>query len=439
MNILKVIHGYPPLYNAGSEVYSQTLCRGLIDQHKVTVLSREEDPFKPAFSSRITCDDLDRRIPIHLINIPSENFRYSYRNQLMDDYCQQLIDQSHFVLVHIGHLNHLSLSLLEVFARNQLPVVYTLHDYWLICPRGQFIKRNPKDNKCWQMCHQQIDQVCASDCYAGYFSGADNDRQADLDYWSGWISRRMEYVRQVIHHVDIFIAPSTYLQQRYNEQSTIPSEKMIYLDYGFDLNRLKPVPEQMPTRQAVTFGYIGTHIPAKGIQQLIEAFGQCKGDACLKIWGRPRGYNTASLKRLVDGLPNNKSEQISWHSEYANEHIMQDVFQHIDCLVVPSIWVENSPLVIHEALQARVPVITANIGGMAEYVQHEVNGLLFEHRDANDLAKQMQRVIDEPACLKKLGEHGYLSSTTGDIPNLSEHIQQIETIYHNVLTKRMTV
>ena len=40
-----------------------------------------------------------------------------------------------------------------------------------------------------------------------------------------------------------------------------------------------------------------------------------------------------------------------------------DVFNHCDAIVVPSIWAENSPLVIHEALQARVPVITADYGG----------------------------------------------------------------------------
>ena len=60
--------------------------------------------------------------------------------------------------------------------------------------------------------------------------------------------------------------------------------------------------------------------------------------------------------------------------------------------MVPSVWAENSPLVIHEVLQARVPVITADYGGMAEYVHHERNGLLFAHRDPASLAQQMQRL-----------------------------------------------
>ena len=67
--------------------------------------------------------------------------------------------------------------------------------------------------------------------------------------------------------------------------------------------------------------------------------------------------------------------------EYRNPEIVPEVFNRCDAIVVPSIWAENSPLVIHEALQARMPVITADYGGMAEYVHHERNGLLFRHRD----------------------------------------------------------
>lgn len=53
------------------------------------------------------------------------------------------------------------------------------------------------------------------------------------------------------------------------------------------------------------------------------------------------------------------------------EKILPEVFNKVDAIVVPSIWLENSPLVIHEALQAGVLVITANVGGMAEYIHHE--------------------------------------------------------------------
>jgi hypothetical protein len=52
MHILKIIHGYPLNYNAGSEVYSQSICNELSKFHKVSVLTREENPYSPDFAIR---------------------------------------------------------------------------------------------------------------------------------------------------------------------------------------------------------------------------------------------------------------------------------------------------------------------------------------------------------------------------------------------------
>jgi hypothetical protein len=70
MKILKVIHGYPMRYNAGSEVYSQTLCHGLAERHEVHVFTREEDAFAPDFRLRTEHDADDPRITVHVVNNP---------------------------------------------------------------------------------------------------------------------------------------------------------------------------------------------------------------------------------------------------------------------------------------------------------------------------------------------------------------------------------
>jgi hypothetical protein len=86
---------------------------------------------------------------------------------------------------------------------------------------------------------------------------------------------------------------------------------------------------------------------------------------------------------------------------------------------VPSVWVENSPLVIHEAQQARVPVITADAGGMAEYVHHEVNGLLFAHRDPAALAEQMQRSSTTRRWPPASARADTSRCRSGDIPDIT--------------------
>ncbi|MEW9824169.1 MAG: glycosyltransferase [Candidatus Symbiodolus clandestinus] len=433
MRILKIIHGYPPWYNAGSEVYSQMLCQGLAQRHEVHVVTREEDPFREDFSWQTLPDPQEARVTLHRVNIPGEKYRNCYRQPLVDKQLGYLLQTFQPDIVHIGHLNHLSTSFVSCIAAQGIPIVYTLHDYWLMCPRGQFIQRNPAKKKAelWAFCDEQADRKCAVNCYAGYFSGAVDEQATDIAYWTTWVQRRMEHIREIIKQVDHFIAPSRYLYDRHVAAFALPDDKVTYLDYGFDLQRLTN--RQRLPQQPFTFGYIGTHIPTKGIQHLIQAFGLLKGACQLHIWGRPRPHHTVGLQRIAATLPPEVQSRITWFPEYSNQQLVTAVLNQVDCVVVPSIWAENSPLVIHEALQVRLPVITADCGGMAEYVNHEVNGLLFKHRSVSSLAEQMQRLLDKPALAKKLGARGYLQSADGNIPNLTTHLAEIERLYLRLL------
>ena len=428
MKILKVIHGYPPTYNAGSEVYSQTLCQSLARSHDVHVFTREENPFLPDYHIREERSSLTK----HIVNIPLLRQRYRYRHEEVDSVFDALLQKLKPDIVHVGHLNHLSTSLLEKAQIRGIPIVFTLHDYWLICPRGQFIQRNSLEP--WQHCDGQEDQKCAGKCYSGYFSGGSLEKEIDIAYWTDWIRRRRLHLEEMIQHVDLFIAPSQYLLERFQQDLNIPSSKMTYLDYGFDLERLQA--RKRVKEDTFVFGYIGTHTPQKGIHLLIEAFSKVKGGCKLKVWGRSRSEVTPGLKQMVSLLPLSVQNSIEWHPEYSNDDIVSEVFNHVDVIVVPSIWVENSPLVIHEAQQAGVPVITADIGGMKEYVHHEVNGLLFAFRDSESLAFQMQRMMDNPALFQRLTKHRYLYSSAGDIPSIESHAQEIQTLYTNLCLKK---
>jgi glycosyltransferase involved in cell wall biosynthesis/MoaA/NifB/PqqE/SkfB family radical SAM enzyme len=435
MKVLQVIHGYPMRYNAGSEVYTQTLCHGLAARHEVHVFTREEDSFAPDFALREEVDPLEPCIKLHIVNVPRSRDRYRHKG--VDEQFAALCDRLQPDVVHIGHLNHLSTSLVLEAAARQIPVLYTLHDYWVMCPRGQFMQMQPADpTELWAACDGQQDRKCAECCYARYFSGDPKDAEEDAAYWTAWVARRMLHIREICEHVDHFIAPSRYLHDRYRDQFGLPERKLTYLDYGFDRQRLTG--RQRRVGEPFTFGYIGTHIPAKGIHHLIAAFGKVRGNCRLRIWGRPRGQDTDALKALAASLPAGIAERVEWFSEYRNQDIVRDVFDRVDAIVVPSVWVENSPLVIHEAQQARVPVLTADVGGMAEYVHHEVNGLLFRHRSPDSIAEQMQRLLDEPGLAARLGQRGYVFSETGDIPSLTEHVQEIERLYDDVIRRKKT-
>ena len=138
MKILQVIHGYPMRYNAGSEVYTQGLCQALADRNEVHVFTRQENAFLPEYAMQRETDPVDPRVTLHVINMARARDGYSHR--AVDNAFARLLDGIQPDVVHIGHLNHLSTSLVLAAKERNIPVVFTLHDYWLMCPRGQFIQ-----------------------------------------------------------------------------------------------------------------------------------------------------------------------------------------------------------------------------------------------------------------------------------------------------------
>ncbi len=419
MHILKIIHGYPPNYNAGSEVYSQSIVNELKKNNKVTVFTRYENEYEPDFKFRTETKD---GVDFVFVNMPRS--KDGYNHEIINNKFAKILEKIEPDVAHIGHLNHLSIGIVDELNNKGIPILYTLHDFWLMCPRGQFLQRNFDGNKLYQLCDGQENEKCAESCYKMYQSGI--DAEYDKQYWTNWIATRMDIFKDLINKIDLFHAPSRYLMNRYINDFGIPKEKVFYLDYGFPTHYLQP--EKFFDSEEFTFGYIGTHIPAKGINQLIDAFKKVKGKASLKIFGREQGQNTIALKKSA----NESINPIEFCGEYINHNLAKTVFNKVHCIVVPSIWAENSPLVIHEAQACHRAVITADYGGMKEYVKDGVNGLLFEHRNTKSLTEKLQFAIDNPDVIRKQGEHGYLYSTTGEIPNIKNHCSLLEEKYKEI-------
>jgi glycosyltransferase involved in cell wall biosynthesis/MoaA/NifB/PqqE/SkfB family radical SAM enzyme len=428
LHVIKIIHGYPLNYNAGSEVYSQSICEELSKQHKVSVFTREENPYSPDFAIRH--ENASDNLNFYFVNNPQG--KDGYRHKQLDDNFAKLISEIKPDIAHIGHLNHLSTGLVDELNKQNIPIVFTLHDFWLMCPRGQFLTRSIGKEHNFQLCSGQQDSKCASDCYRVYFSGNEQDEEQDIENWSSWTHQRMIETKSIIDKVDLFIAPSNYLRSRFVDEFSVPENKIIYLDYGFPTEYLTQT-EKSKEKTNFTFGYIGTHITSKGVNQLIEAFREIEEPATLKIYGRHNGQSTNALKLLAATSKN----KIVLAGEYINQNLSDEVFSKVDCIVVPSIWAENSPLVIHEAQSCKVPVITADFGGMKEYVQHKVNGLLFEHRNTNSLKEQLRFAIANPNLLKQFGERGYLFSEDGSVPNIQYHCKELVKIYQRFTSKNL--
>lgn len=435
MRILEVIHGYPPLYNAGSEIYTQTISRGLIEKgHDVAIFTREENPYKKDFDIRVDYDQIEPVIRIYFVNHARSRDRY--RNEKMDAAFAQVLDREKPDIVHIGHLNHLSTGIPEIASNKGIPVVFTFHDFWLACPRGQFIQMCLGEEELWRLCPGQDNKRCAVHCMSRIWGGVPANEEEDVKQWTQWIKQRMEEIQRQINFIDLFIAPSRHIMKRMIYELNIDKKKVIFEPYGFDLARFEN--RVRNKEKDFCFGYIGRIAPTKGVNLLIKAFGKTKGNAQLRIWGRETA-DIKYLKMMVEDLPDNRKMRVQWMPEYKNEEIVPSVLNNVDAVVVPSIWDENSPLVIQEAQQAKVPVITSDHAGMSELVKHEINGLLFKHRDVEDLALKLQNAIDKSEDLVKMGNLGYINSQDGSVHSIEKHINVLNDLFEDLVKKRSEV
>ena len=417
MKILKIIHGYPTKYNAGSEVYSQSIVNELKKKHKITVFTREENDYELDFKFRKETKD-----GVNFVFVNMARGKDGYNHSLLNKRFAQLLEEIKPDIAHIGHLNHLSTGIVDELNKQKIPILFTLHDFWLMCPRGQFLQRNFDGKNLYKLCHYQDDNKCANSCYKMYFDDLEGEK-----YYTNWVKNRMKITKSIVKKVDLFHAPSKYLMKRFVDDFNVPKEKIFYLDYGFPTHYLQPVKPK--TNGIYTFGYIGTHIPAKGIDLLIKAFSKLEGKAKLKIFGRERGQNSKALKEMAEQSKN----PIEFCGEYINKNLATTVFNNVNAIVVPSIWGENSPLVIHEAQSCKIPVITADYGGMEEYVKHKVNGLLFKHRNVDSLYEQMKYALEHQEEMKKYGEKGYLYSPDGKVPNIKSHCEVLNKKYNQII------
>ena len=117
--------------------------------------------------------------------------------------------------------------------------------------------------------------------------------------------------------------------------------------------------------------------------------------------------------------------RVNFAGAFPNERMAEELGR-IDVLVVPSTWYENGPLVVYSALAAGIPVVASNFGGLSEIVEHEENGLLFEPGDQVDLARQLERLCEDPGLIVRLGENAGILRTVED--SVDEMLQLYERL-----------
>lgn len=376
MKILHVIHGYPPYYMAGSEVYTYNLTQELaLKGNEVYVFTRVENPFESPY---VAFDEKVGNVYVRRINkpFPDYSLQDKYIDRKIENEFKKYLDKVNPDIVHIQHLSHLSTNIVKITYEKKIPMIYTLHDYWLICVRGQLISRDlkicsgPNDSKCHK---------CLSYLHPTF--------QEIIEY------RR--HMANIINMINLFLSPSRFLINVVTRFG-IPKHKVVYSPYGFKKDLIIYREKIWRKDSKITFGYVGRIIPSKGVHHLIKAFkkSENRDKSRLIIFGDPGKYKKY-LEQMIG------ESNIELRGGFDNR-LIDKVLNEIDVLVVPSIWFENSPLVIQEAFLKGIPVITSGFGGMSELVKDHVNGFLFPPGNINALSKLIDRIIRDPSILNSV-------------------------------------
>jgi glycosyltransferase involved in cell wall biosynthesis len=181
-----------------------------------------------------------------------------------------------------------------------------------------------------------------------------------------------------------------------------PFAKAKLLRAGFREDQIAVVPNPAYVLETAADPSAGEYVafagrisPEKGIDTLLAAAAQMP-DVAFKVAGDGPVFSEMKAKapRNVEFVGQLKPEQLN------------QFYRRSRMLVVPSVWFEQFPMVVLEAMGRALPVIGSRIGGLPEIIEDGLTGSTFEPGNSGDLAKQVRRLWDDPQLCRRMGMAG---------------------------------
>ncbi len=424
VRILLTTHQYLPEYFSGTEILTRDTARALKGMgHEVRIFTgypvQGDIKDVQRFDSYIYEDiEVERFKHSHVpmggqSNVVEAEYNCRYFAQYFEAYLRRVKPD----IVHFFHLGRLSASAVEVCERFGIPTVLTPTDFWLICPTCQL--RLPDNSLCTgpdlmgQNCLRHIVANTQPDeikrkvsntpswllvvvifaIRMGFFTGNKYAQYVRA------LSERPRYLRAQMKKIDCIFHPTKIMEQMLKKNNIKP--KMLKrLPYGINTNYIQRSVRDNKSNP-IRVGYIGGLAEHKGIHILIKALNILKNESIeTKIYG-----GLEDSPDYVDQLYElaGDDKRVKFFGSFPNEEI-GTVLNGIDVLVVPSIWYENTPLVIYSAQAAGCPIIASDVGGISEVVKDSVNGLLFPAGDPQALALALKTLSHDRDLLKQMAE-----------------------------------
>jgi len=450
VRILHAIHDFLPRHRAGSEIHAARLCQALADRgHQVHVLCAELDPSLP--HGHLTWRRHGDLPVTELVNNwRFDDFAATYADAAIERRLEHVLEAVQPDVLHIHSLLNLSLSLPALARRRGIAVVALLHDWTLVCPSGGQRVHVAEAHVCHVIdsdrcarCFVQSpfqEQMAAVRVAGGLLgrapiaaaaktvrrlaprlaAGAIRSvaRRSVESVDAAAIDARLAAARAALMHVDRIVAPSRALADGMIELGA-PRARVSVSDYGFPPLALET---SVPSSGRVRVGLIGTLVWHKGLHLLLEAARRLPRDRFdLHVHGELDTFPEygARVRELARDLP------VTFHGRFDAADIGR-VYGSLEVVVVPSLWPENSPLVVHEAFQAGIPIVASELGGLAELVRNECGGVTFAPTTSRALAEALEPLIVSEARRRAL------AASAPPVKSLAQDASEWEEVYRAV-------
>jgi len=390
MNILYTVHQFFPNHYTGTERLVLNLSKQMQrNGHNIKVLTygiTESDGFQEKLGFYIK-EYTYQGVPVISVRHKSipELVSFSVFDEPMKNLFDEILSEEDIDIIHVCHAMRIG-SVIWSAKERGIPVILTLTDFWLMCPRGIAITTEGS------LCDGSDDgEKCLQHCYQGKF-------------WRTKLPDRAHHVKMVLDYAGRVVSATYFLKRFFEKKGLCQNIKIIR--FGIDFRNVRINTKMYDENSVVTIGYLSYLNPHKGAHLLLEAYQKVKpSNVDIRIYGDAE-VNTEyldNLKKIAHENPH-----ITFLGKYDFDE-MPDMLDTLDIVAVPSIWWENSPLVLLRSLAHNVPAIVSELGGLTEVIRDGENGFAFKIRDdhtqsssVENLAEIIRKISDNPTVLNLL-------------------------------------
>ena len=396
MKICLISNLYEPYLLGGAENYVGRIARGLSERDEVIVIT--------------TCpgskDLMVKEGKIKIYSFTPLNIYHTYHAKQAKEYVKplwhlldfwnphpyvivkEILKNENPDIVHLNNLGGLSLSVISVLRDLKLPQIYTLHDFSLLCPRATLLHASGK------ICEHKNPFCRSYECIK----------------------------RNLFGSPDIVTAPSQFVLDMHLQNGFFKQSKAVKMQLGIVLPDARA---RTGLAGSISILYVGQVSLHKGVDILIDAFKGIISD-CIKLDIVGKGPDIEDLLQKASD-----DRRIKFHGFVSSEELAE-IYRNTDLLVVPSVWYDNSPMVIYEALSYGVPVLASRIGGIPELIKNGYNGVLLNPGDREQLRNTLKELVLNRSELERMSKNAQESSRKY---GMREHLMQLRSLYREAMDR----